>query len=82
MSDLKEKLNSSICLVKFTKIDGSERIMRCTLREDLLPNSDDVVSDKQIKRKINEAVQAVFDLDNKDWRSFRKDSVIEFEVLS
>ena len=30
-------LNEEVCKVKFTKVDGSEREMVCTLRPDLLP---------------------------------------------
>lgn len=55
----------------FTKVDGSKRRMRCTLREDLLPDREEVES----KKKTPGTNQVVWDLDAKGWRSFRLDSV-------
>lgn len=53
--------------VTFIKKNGSERVMRCTLREDLIPAV--FVDD------ANKEVVSVYDLDVKDWRSFRMDSI-------
>lgn len=66
------------CTVVFTKQDGSTRRMRCTLREELI--NDEPVRDTppEHKRKVNEDTCVVWDLDKKDWRSFRVDSVIDF----
>ena len=63
--------------VTFTKKDGTERVMNCTLKEELV-TFEEKKTDK-IKTP-NEDVCAVYDLDNKGWRSFRFDSVklIEF----
>ena len=62
-------LEKSIVEVTFTKKNGTERIMKCTLQEDYLPET--VGSE----RKKNEDALAVFDLDMEDWRSFRWDSI-------
>jgi hypothetical protein len=62
-------LEKSIVEVTFTKKDGTERIMKCTLQEDYLP---EIVGSE---RKKNEDALAVFDLDMEDWRSFRWDSI-------
>jgi hypothetical protein len=61
--------------VKFTKSDGSTRVMNCTLKEDLIPQLEKKTD--RVK-KLNEAVLPVYDLDAKGWRSFRLDSVITF----
>ena len=62
-------LESSPVEVTFIKRDGTERIMKCTLQEEYLPET---VGDI---RKKNEDALAVYDLDMKDWRSFRWDSI-------
>ncbi len=33
-------LHSGVCTVIFTKVDGTERTMRCTLKQDLLPKQE------------------------------------------
>lgn len=65
--------------VTFTKVDGTVRNMRCTLKEDILPAQIDLEETIQ-KRKVNDAVLAVWDLDNAGWRSFRKESVTAYEA--
>ena len=66
---LTKLLQDSVVEVTFTKKDGSERIMKCTLKEEYLP---EIVG---AERKKNEESLAVFDLDMEDWRSFRWDSI-------
>ena len=72
-------LQLDILTVTFTKKDGSERVMRCTLREDILPPV--VVKEGEVKkeRKVNEAVMAVYDMEAKAFRSFRMDSIKNIE---
>ena len=81
-SDIVSALQSNICDVKFTKVNGEERLMRCTLKEDLLPEP--VASDAEINRNRapNDSVQVVWDLDKKAWRSFRIDSVLEMQLVA
>ena len=62
-------------VVTFTKADGTERQLRCTLRnipEEDLPKGTGTTSDE---------AQRVYDLDKEAWRSFRWDSVksVSFE---
>jgi len=68
-------MHENVWSVIFTKVDGTERHMRCTLMEEYLPehNSED---NKKV-RKENPDVVAVWDLDKNAWRSFRVDSVKE-----
>lgn len=66
-------------VVTFTKKDGSERVMKCTLQESKIPQE---YTPKGTERKVNDNVLAVFDVENQGWRSFRFDSVKNFTVLS
>lgn len=68
-----QKLHEGETTVTFTKVDGSERIMRCTLNETMLPPAEP--TEKTAERKVNPNVVAVWDLDNEGWRSFKVDSV-------
>lgn len=74
-NELLDSLQESYVYVNFVKKDGTERRMRCTLSEDLIP------ADKAPKgsdRKVNAEVLPVFDLDVGDWRSFRIDSITSY----
>lgn len=72
-------LKSGEVLVKFRKVDGTERTMRCTLNESLmLPLP--VVSENKRTKKQNDSVLAVYDIDKESWRSFRLDSISSIEI--
>lgn len=60
--------------ITFTKKDGTERKMRCTLMESALPARNPDAAQKE----HSSDVQPVWDLDAGAWRSFRWDSVISF----
>ena len=64
-------LKSTEATVCFTKKDGTERVMRCTLNPDLLPliKVDETVAAKP-ERKKSDTSLAVYDLDAQGWRSF------------
>jgi len=66
--------------VSFTKLDGTNRVMRCTLNESLIPVLDIPKNTNTIERKKNDNVRAVYDLDSNGWRSFRWDSVTSTSV--
>lgn len=80
-AELSELLQATVASVKFTKTNGEERIMKCTLQEDVIPSAskEDPLSQKKI-RNINEEVLPVWDIEKSGWRSFRVDSVIEVTV--
>lgn len=63
--------------VTFTKVDGSQRVMTCTLKSDLVPASD---HKPESNRTVNESVLPVWDLDKLAWRSFRVDSVTQVVI--
>lgn len=75
---LKNELFKNIVTVDFIKKDGTQRKLRCTLKEDLLPHKEDTLKPVY----SNPEVQAVWDLENEGWRSFRYDSIIGFSVES
>ena len=64
--------------IKFIKKDETLRDMRCTLGAGYLP----VTEEKEIKRKENTEVLAVWDLDKNAWRAVRYDSIkeIRFDI--
>ena len=61
--------------ITFTKVNGDERIMDCTLQEHMIPETN------ESNRKQNEEVLPVFDINKGEWRSFRLDSVTNIEAL-
>ena len=73
--DVLKTLRAGETTVRFTKVDGSERTMRCTLAENYIP------TDKQPKEAGSTAGSAlrVFDLDKGEWRSFRLQSLISYK---
>jgi hypothetical protein len=78
---LKENLSKCVAKVVFKKSDGTVRMMNCTLMADYLPM---VISEEKVAhvpRKQNDEVLAVWDLDNKGWRSFNVNSVIEVQYI-
>lgn len=64
--------------ITFTKTDGTERVMRCTLSESLIPLESAPKGDST--RKQSNEIRRVYDLDSNGWRSFRWDSIIEVSV--
>ena len=62
-------LEQSVVEITFTKKDGTERVMNCTLLEDYLPETTGA------GRPAGSDALAVFDVDADGWRSFRWDSV-------
>ena len=64
--------------VVFTKKDGTERTMQCTLEPDALPKVV-VTEDKKADRKKSDTSIAVYDIEAKGWRSFTVRSVKQFK---
>lgn len=69
---LKYHLSRDIVNVIFQKKDGSERTMRCTLSDVVIPEEK---KPKGTGRASSDEVLPVFDIDIMEWRSFRLDSV-------
>ena len=75
-TEIKELLKAGAVNVVFTKKDGSERVMNCTLNENLVPATP---TTETKERKHNDEVCPVWDLDIGAWRSFRFDSVKSYK---
>ena len=54
--------------VTFTKADGTDRVMNCTLEEDKLPKVE--IKEGAKTRKESTTSMRVFDLEKNEWRSF------------
>jgi hypothetical protein len=76
---LKGLLREQEVTVIFTKKDGTERKMLCTLAESKIPSEN---APTNSGKKQSDDALAVFDVTKSAWRSFRWDSVkkIEFEM--
>jgi len=71
-----ESLHKGVCKVTFEKIDGSKRVMNCTLNNNYLPET---LNESENKKEPNSNVIPVWDIDANAWRSFRIDSVEDFK---
>jgi hypothetical protein len=70
---LKGLLRGTTAEVTFTKTDGTDRVMLCTLNENIVPKVERDES-KPVKTFSNEALR-VWDLEKEAWRSFRWNSI-------
>jgi len=76
--NLLEKLRTDEATVKFTKADGTERTMRCTLVESKIPvDKRPKSTEAQTASTVGSALR-VFDVEKSEWRSFRLTSVISY----
>ena len=79
---LKGVLVSTPVTVTFTKVDGTVRVMKCTLEADKLPVVE--LKEEAKPRKHSDSTKAlrVFDLEKKEWRSFTIKNIkrIEFTI--
>lgn len=77
--NLIELLSHNVLTVRFIKVDGIFRDLRCTLIAEYLPSA--VTSNGQVlltettEKKLSPNVLPVWDLEEKCWKSFRINSV-------
>jgi hypothetical protein len=77
---LEVELHRQIVTVVFTKKDGTERTMRCTLNSNGMPAAEaekslQPITESKTPRKHNPDVRTCYDVDGSAWKSFRWDSV-------
>jgi hypothetical protein len=77
---LKSILPTTEATITFTKVDGTERVMKCTLEESKLPPV--VIKEDAKPRKQSDSTKAlrVFDLEKGEWRSFTIKNIKRIEL--
>lgn len=75
-NSIKNRLKNQSLSITFTKTNGEERKMRCSLSPSVIPNQEKKTT--RIKME-NPDVLSVVDLEKNAWRSFRWDSVTTVE---
>lgn len=74
-------LRENVATITFTKVNGAERIMRCTLLSDYVPNfvkkDGELVVEQSSKNENN---VSVWDIDANGWRSFRVSSIKNVQI--
>jgi hypothetical protein len=76
---LKGVLETEIVHLTFTKKDGTIREMKCTLREDHLPEvQKDFGEDAPTRSKTKDTI-SFWDIESEGWRSCRYDSIKEIK---
>jgi hypothetical protein len=77
---LKDMLSVTEATITFTKVDGSERVMKCTLEATKLPPV--VIKEDAKPRKESDSTKAlrVFDIEKNEWRSFTIKNIKRIEL--
>jgi hypothetical protein len=87
--ELTKLLKEKVITVRFKKKDDTIRKMICTLSKEYLPETEEksygeirheTEVEHENKRKENPNTVSVWDLEKLSWRSFRVDSVLEYET--
>lgn len=77
--NLSELLLNNVVTVTFTKVNGEERVMKCTLLSEYIPNAatanEVIIRDNTTSNNVS-----VWDLESNGWRSFRVSSVKNVSV--
>lgn len=83
--EILKDLRKYVIEVTFKKVDGTTRVMRCTLDPNHLPKSFNENAEEQNAEKDfhskNDNVIAAWDVQKGGWRSFRVDSVEYLQVI-
>ena len=60
-NDIIAELQNNICTVTFTKVSGEQRVLKCTLRDEIVPASTTTAARKHT---IPDDVVAAYDIEN------------------
>lgn len=74
---LKDMLEVDECKITFTKADGTERVMRCTLEHSVVSK----YIKKTDRKSTNTDSIRVWDLDKDDWRTVKYDSIKQVSFI-
>lgn len=78
---LRESLRENVLEVSFLKLDGTRRVMNCTLKEGVIPEVKSANTEKPAKSIEDNPNVTVWDCDINGWRSFRYDRVQEVKTV-
>jgi hypothetical protein len=74
-----EQLHKGVCTVEFTKVNGENRTMRCTLNAQI-GDMPEIPLNETVSSPVNQDTVKVWDIDAAGWRSFRVESVSTFST--
>jgi hypothetical protein len=77
---LKSMLAITEVTVTFTKVDGSERVMKCTLEASKLPVIELKEGAKPRKETTSTKALRVYDLEKNEWRAFTIKNIKRIEL--
>lgn len=80
-ANISAQLSLGPVTVTFTKVDGTERVMRCTISPHLIPEDKQPIGTLLQEVPEDGGTLRVFDLDLGDWRSFRVNSVKSVSIM-
>ena len=73
-------LRHNVVTVTFTKVNGEERVMDCTLQANLIPNAPTQNGELIVETKTTSNNIAVWDVKAQGWRSFKVANVKNVSV--
>lgn len=75
--DILKQLREGVITVTFTKVNGDEREMDCTLNMDIIPVEAHPKSDGNVREGVDTTINAIkcYDVNAQGWRSFLFDKV-------
>lgn len=79
--ELIKLLQKEVVEVTFTKLNGDQRIMPCTLVESFIDNPAKTKDEPKKVRQVSDKVVSVWAIESKGFRSFRYDRVKTIKVL-
>jgi hypothetical protein len=75
-----DMLRHNIVSVTFTKVSGEERVMKCTLKTEYIPNAPIQNGELVVGGRSTSNNVSVWDIDANGWRSFRVASVKNISI--
>lgn len=73
-------LHTGVFEITFKKVDGTERVMPCTLKPDALPPK--ALNEHHQTRLYNPEALSVWCVDKQEWRSFRVMNVVSVKQIA
>jgi hypothetical protein len=75
-----DMLRHNIVSVTFTKVNGEERVMKCTLQTDYIPNAPTQNGELVVEGKTTSNNVSVWDIEKSGWRSFKVENVKNISI--